>query len=497
MYSSNLRIRKSITEDAALMSFAFNSRLLRFLAMTLFVVCMATTAMSQTEAALTDDPDPVRLFERGQAAHARGDFTRALELYEEAIKVRPEFPEAEFQRGAVLVSLNRLTDAEPAFRRAIELRKTWSLPYTSLGVLLTRTDRDTDAAQILQQALLLDKNDSLALRVLAELRLRAGNAAEALRLSQSATSAADAPAAAWLVRAQAERATGDKSAAKTSLARALELEPENVAALVENADLALEQNEFDKAIESLKVAERISKGDKQIASRLALAHQRAGRSEEAHRVAEAAGILTEDPAKPRVVGTAEEIADANSDDPAASRKALEKLIEKNPRNAMLFARLGASYRTDDPNRALEYFHRASELQPDNPDYATGYASALLRGRRFADAARILRQVVQAFPDNYTAHANLATALYEQKRYAEALPEYQWLLRAKPDAVVAHYFIGSAHDYLGEYQEALAAYERFLAGADSQTNQLEIEKVKLRLPLLRRQVKMGEGVKRKR
>jgi tetratricopeptide (TPR) repeat protein len=88
-------------------------------------------------------------------------------------------------------------------------------------------------------------------------------------------------------------------------------------------------------------------------------------------------------------------------------------------------------------------------------------------------------------------------LYEQKRYAEALPEYQWLLRAKPDAVVAYYFIGSAHDYLGEYQEALAAYELFLAGADSQTNQLEIEKVKLRLPLLRRQVKMGEGVKRKR
>ena len=204
MYSSNLRIRKSITEDAALMSFAFNSRLLRFLAMTLFVACTATISKSQTESALTDDPDPVRLFERGQAAHARGDFTRALELYEEAIKVRPEFPEAEFQRGAVLVSLNRLTDAEPAFRRAIELRKTWSLPYTSLGVLLTRTGRDTDAAQILQQALLLDKNDSLALRVLADLRLRAGNSAEALRLSQNATSAADAPAAAWLVRAQAE-----------------------------------------------------------------------------------------------------------------------------------------------------------------------------------------------------------------------------------------------------------------------------------------------------
>ena len=163
---------------------------------------------------------------------------------------------------------------------------------------------------------------------------------------------------------------------------------------------------------------------------------------------------------------------------------------------MLFARLGASHRTDNPNRALEFYHRAAQLQPANPDYATGYAAALVRARRFAEAAAILRQVITAHPDNYTAHANLATALYEQKLFAEALPEYEWLLHTKPDAIVAYYFIASAHDYLGEYREALAAYESFLERADATTNQLEIEKVRLRLPLLRRQVKRGEGVKRK-
>lgn len=462
----------------------------------LLLTCVACAAAAQNEAAIGDDPDPVRLFERGQAAHARGEFDRALAFYEEAIKVRPEFPEAEFQKGTALVSLNRLTEAEPAFRRAIELRKNWSLPYSALGVLLTRLDRDAEAATFLQQALQLDKTDTLALRVLASLRLRAGDAAAALHLAQTATSNADGSAAAWLIRAQAERATGDKIGARTSLTRALQLEPENVAALVESADLALDQNEVETAIENLKTAERISKGDKQIASRLALAHERAGKPEEARRIAATAGIVTEDPAKPHIDGTAEEIAAANSDDPQVSRKALQKLVEKNPRNAMLFARLGASYRTDDPNRALEYYHRATELQPTNPDYATGYAAALVRSRRFGEAAVILRQVVTANPDNYTAHANLATALYEQKRYAEALPEYEWLLRTKPEATVAYYFIATAHDYLGEYREALASYESFLERADANANQLEIEKVKLRLPLLRRQVKRGEGVKKK-
>jgi tetratricopeptide (TPR) repeat protein len=164
---------------------------------------------------------------------------------------------------------------------------------------------------------------------------------------------------------------------------------------------------------------------------------------------------------------------------------------------MLLARLGASYRTDDPARSLEFYHRASELQPNNSDYATGYASALVQARRFTEAIKILSRVLAVAPDSYSAHANLATALYESKRFAEAIAEYRWLIKSKPHLVVAYYFIATAHDYLGEYEEALPAYEAFLASAQVQENQLEIEKVKLRLPSLKRQIQIGQGVKRKK
>jgi hypothetical protein len=70
------------------------------------------------------------------------------------------------------------------------------------------------------------------------------------------------------------------------------------------------------------------------------------------------------------------------------------------------------------------------------------------------------------------------------------------LTANPKIVVAYYFIATAHDFLGEYPEALSSYEKFLASADAKTNQLEIEKVNLRLPLLKRQIQLGEGVKKK-
>lgn len=458
----------------------------------------AAPVSAQTEEAFGDDAtDPVRLFERGQAAHARGELERALGFYEQALKVRPEFPEAQFQRGNALASLGRLAEAETAFRTAGSQKKNWSLPHSALGALLMRRNRDAEAEQAFRQALTIDKQDGLALRLLADIRLRAGDPKEALDLATRATAIPEAPGSAWVGLALAQKANGDKAAAKTTLNRVLEDEPQNIAALLERADLLTEAKQFEAALEDLTAAAKLKPGDKAIASRLADTYQKAGKPEDALAVAKAAGLEVPKPANPEgVVGTPEEIEAANSSDPAVSRAALEKLLEKNPRNAMLFARLGASYRTDKPALSLEYYRHAAEIKPDSAEYAIGYAAALVQARRFDDAAAILRKVVRIDPQNYAGHANLATALYESKHYAEAVPEYEWILAAKPEAVVAYYFIATAHDYLGEYPQALASYEKFLAAADAATNQLEIDKVNLRLPSLRRQIKLGEGAKKK-
>lgn len=464
----------------------------------LLLVCRAAPA--QTVDVFGDEAtDPVRLFERGQSAHARGEFEKAIGFYEQAIKVRPEFPEAEFQRGNALASLGRLTEAEAAFRLAISYKKSWALPYRALGVALLRQNRDQDAEESLRQALKLDSTDASVLQMLSDIRLRAGDAQSALDFARRATAAPQPSAAALTSLALAEKANGNKPAAKAAVDRVLADEPENVAALMERADLLTDEKNFDLAIADLRVAAKLKPADKSVMSRLAYVLQQAGKADEALAVAKSAGIEVQQPAgngSVGVVGTPEEIEAANSSDPAIARKALEKLLEKNPRSAMLFGRLGASYRTDDPARSLEFFRKAAELQPDAPEYALGYGAALVQARRFPEAAFILGKVVKATPDNYVAHANFATALYEAKRYQEAIPEYEWIVTTKPEIAVAHYFIATAHDYLGEYTEALAAYEKFLTVADAKTNQLEIDKVNLRLPTLRRQIKLGEGVKKK-
>lgn len=473
----------------------------------LFVALCFQLAPAQTEDPTDGETDPVKLFERGQNAHAKGDLPRALALYEGALKLRPEFPEAEYQRGVALMALDRSPEAEKAFARAIDLRKDWVLPISALGNVLARSARDKEAEPLLRRALQLGARDFVTLDSLSTVRARAGDKDEALALARTATDDDNAPASAWAWRGAMERATGNKGAALTSLNRALQIDPNYVVALKERAELRLDAADYPQAIEDLKTALSVKPGDKEISLRLAHAYELANKPDEARRVYESVGYEVFGPGVApgtatadkviNVTGPADDIASANNDDPKVAQPALERLLVANPKNAKLWSRLGEVTRRSDPQKSGESYRRANQIDPASPTYATGYAAALVQLRRFAEAEAILRRVIAAAPNEYSAHTNLALALFELKRYAEALPEYEWAAATKPEIAATYFFIAAAHDNLGEYEQALDAYEKFLARADPANNKLDIEKVNLRLPRLRDQISRGQGTKRKK
>ena len=461
-----------------------------------FVVICAQLAAAQVGDIGDGETDPVKLFERGQNAHARNDLVTALAFYEAALKLRPEFPEAEFQQGVALAALDRSGDAEKAFTRAIELRKDWVLPYGALGNLLTHQSRDKEAEPFLRRALQLGAKDFSTLDALSAVRFRAGDTKEALALAQRATEDENASASAWAWRASIEDAAGNREAALSSLEHALQLEPNHLVALKERARLRTSGGAYDAAIEDLKKALSLKPGDKEISLQLARAYGLAGKHDEERKILTT--LSGADSSRPgAVIGTTKEIEAANSDDPKVAQPALEELIKKNSKNATLLARLGEVTRLTDPQKSAESYRQANEIDPRNPKYAIGYAAALVQMRRFAEAEPVLRRIIATAPNEYTAHANLALALFELKRFADALPEYKWLAASRPEIAATYFFIAAAHDNLGEYEQALDAYEKFLSRADPTRNKLDIEKINLRLPQLRDQIKRGQGVKRKK
>lgn len=478
------------------MLFRFRSLAVIFLTL---VLCLSLTR-AQTNSLKSDDgDDPVKLFQQAQDAHEAGDLKRALELYEQAIKLRPEFPEAEYQRATALITLNRLPDAEKGLRRAIELQPDWSLPYTTLGKLLISLERFDEAEKLLTHTLELDEKNTAALLSLTELRLHAKAPPEKLQSLlgdlKHAIEREPSNAYAWAERGMVELAVGDKTAAIASLDRALIIDKQMIAALMQRAVLRADAGNYEGALADALEARRSSKASLGSSLLLARIYARAGKVDEAVQTLDSLDETSKH--LPEVVALRSSLQKDCSSSTAEETAATEELLKQQPRNATLLACLGSALRTSDPARSLELYRQAADVEPGNVRYATGYAAALVQARRFAEAVIILRRILALQPDNFTAHTNLATALYELKQFPEAVTEFNRLLEIKPDLVAAYYFIATAHDFLGEYREALAAYETFLARANAQQNQLEIDKVNLRLPSLRNQVKRGEGVKKKK
>jgi tetratricopeptide (TPR) repeat protein len=474
------------------------TRAFRALALALMLICSATVAFAQSS---DEDADPVALFERGQDAHARGEFEKAAALYEEAIKLRPEFPEAEYQRATALLSLGRTEDAEKSLRKAVALRPEWSLPNALLGDLLVRQKRLTDAEQPLNQALKLEPRNPTALIALADLRLQAKasreNLLQLLGQLRAATAETNALAGVWIARGIIERALEDTQAALESFEHAIGADSKNIVAYIERAETFASTGDTEHAIETARAAQRIAPSSVYASTALARFYLQAGNCAEATRTldeSDAATKRTAETASLRSrITTQCSIGSGGADN---DRPALEAALANEPRNARLNALLCVMYRKDDPQRALDFCRRALEIEPHNVDYGTAYGAALVQARRFAEAVGVLSHITIDAPNNYAAHANLAIALYELQSFRSALAEYRWILDAKPETTAAYFFIATAHDKLGELPEALAAYEAFLAHADPQQFKLEIDKVNLRLPGLRDQIKLGQGKKKK-
>lgn len=449
-----------------------------------FVFCLIS--LSQFAFSQNEEKDPVQLFNQGQDAHEKGDFNAALKLYEEALKIAPEFPEAEFQRGNALQWLGRDLEAEKAFRRAIELRENWILPMTSLGEMLVRNGKFAEAETVLNKAIELDDKNSTAYSALAELRLKTKSSPEILRnLLQKLQNFPNPDASIWTARGATESSLGDKISAKSSLGRALAIEPKNSFALSEMTEILLAEKNFENALANTQNLVKFYPNSISAKLLLARVYAETGKTDETFKI-----IDSLDNQNPEVIAFRNEVIAKGSKDIGV----LEKQLEADAKNPIVLGRLCILTRTN-PAKALEYCRRASEAEPKNVSHAIGFGAALVQAKQFDSAANLLQKLLPYDPDNFAIHANLATALFEQKRYPEAKTQFQWLIEKKSDLAIAYYFLAITHDNLAEYGEALTNYQKFLQIAEAEKNQLEIDKVNLRLPILEKQIKQGAGTKK--
>lgn len=472
-------------------SFVFRFRLLRLVGTCIFLTAIVTFGLVSNSFGQDEvdnkSADAIELFQKGQDSHEKGQLAAAIELYEKAIAIVPEFPEAELQRGNALLSLGRIDDAEKAFRRAVELRPEWTLALANLGSLLVGKRQNDEAETLLLRAISLDDMNFPAYAALTELRLKTKAKPEVLgdmlaRL-ETLTGKAKPTASLWAARGALENAIGEKKAAKLSFERALELDGKNQFALAEKAGAVLDEGDTASAEALIKRLDAIAPKSTNVKILRARLFFALGQGDDAIAILNS----VENPS-PDILAIRDKILVSSSGNVAE----LEKQLEKNASDSFVLGRLCSLLRTENPAKALDFCRRASKADPENINHAIGYGAALVQAKMYLEAVEFLRRLQTISPDNVTVRANLATALFQLKRFPEAKLEYQWITEKQPASPAAFYFLAITHDHLAEYLDAMANYQQFLRIADADKNKLEIEKVNLRLPGLQKQIKDKKG-----
>jgi tetratricopeptide (TPR) repeat protein len=461
----------------------------------------------KTEAEAKDPlKEAAALFEAGQEEHQKGNLARAIELYGEALKLDPELWQAEYQRANAYFGLNKLPEAKRSIARVAdqlrqypespELKQILVRVQLTLGEIALAESNSAEAEQNFRRVLEIDPQSARAHSGLAEILLAARKYDEAMTEGKAALAAGEDRPATWLVLGVAESARGKFADAVPNFDEVLKREPNNKIALLYRAEAKIAQNRLNDAISDLRAALAIDSAV-QTKLRLARALAEIKQFDEAIRLAEE--VLKAEPANAdaQTLIAAAKIDSGNAADAIVQ---LEALVKADPNRAGLRAQLAGLYLATQPEKALEQYMAAAGMEPNQPGHQIGQASALVKLRRFQEAVALLRPLLDNAGSKltedqaYVAHTNLATALFELDDFPNAAREFVWVLnhqREQKRAAITLYFLGICFDKLGDYEQALKAYKQFLSLA-STDNQLEIEKVRLRLPPLERQIKEGKG-----
>ncbi len=366
------------------------------------------------------------------ALFKRDRFEEGLAASRRALEIRPDSAKALSNVGHGLLTRGDFDEAESYLKRAVKIDPRHVAAHQNLGEVLRKTKRHEEALSSYRTVLRIDTDYALAhsgmAAALYELK-RYEEAASTMAKSLSLDPDTSQAAGQHRLIGMALQASGKPREAETYLRRAMELAPHKTEYLLALALLLREQQRGAEADELLDRAKARSRNDV-----VGL-----------HNVAEAL----------RLQGRH-----------ASAMESYRAALAVEPEFAPAHAGLGiALFRTGKHADAIDAMARALRLKADLPVAPTLRILMARAHEAMGDTARagqVLERALEHDPSHEEALDRLALMRFGQKRYGEALRLYRKLLELVPDAAQHHSNLGATLYHLGQTREALASFERALA-----------------------------------
>ncbi len=186
----------------------------------------------------------------------KGDYARAIEFYEQALILRPDFPKARSNLGAILQRVGRAREAEPHLRAAVESNSGNPLAWNNLGSVLLELGRAQEGLESLKKAAALRPD-------LPDAHYNTGNALFKLRRSDEAIAAYSEAIRldpnyvdAYVNRANVYLQSGQIEQARTDLNEAIRRQPDHAIGHYHIAGILAREGRRDEAQRHFAIAKR-------------------------------------------------------------------------------------------------------------------------------------------------------------------------------------------------------------------------------------------------
>ncbi len=380
---------------------------------------------------------------------ARGEFRKAVAPLQKATRIDPRHEPAFYNLGLIHLQLGNFAEAAQALERAHELKPRERDPLVRLAYARFRLGQRTDGLQaITELTRLSDEQDSvlMAARVLNS----AGQYRDALRQAREARSRGpNSPALAFEEATALFHLGQYQQAVKTLQEPGAQSSSDLNYYLLFGSAQALSGN-LPAAVSSLQTAVQVAPKRPEPYYRLALVFIQGFRDQDAVEVLSAG--LQEIPNSPLLLfglGVVNEVSGRYQEAIGNLRKSLQAKHEQ----PAAWSILGELYAKVSQYDEAEQAFRAAVAQGAAAETSVKYADLLIRLERFAEAEKLLRQVLGYNPRETTALVTLGKLYNAQRKYALAEKPLRSAIELDTDDGDAHLFLAAALRHLGRVDEA--------------------------------------------
>ena len=198
--------------------------------------------------------EPHALHRSGIAAASEGRLSQAIELLEEAVRLRPDFAQAHNDLGVVLGSLDRLEEAAAAFRAACRHQDGMIDAHLNLGSASQALGRLDDAVAAYSRVVEADPTREEVRIELARMLRSQGRAEEAVSVLEALPPGQPASAALLFNRGVSLQAAAREKEAESAFRRCIELDPDFALAYNNLGCLLRDEGKLEESVATLRRA---------------------------------------------------------------------------------------------------------------------------------------------------------------------------------------------------------------------------------------------------